>query len=216
MKLENDSYDWYARHAEKCAEAARRRHDIIMFGDSITHFWETSHPESWKAFTQGRDIWNLGFGWDRTCNVLYRIQYGELDGQSPRAVVLNIGTNNLSATDHYPGDDADGAEAGIATVVANLGERIPGAKRIVVCPFQRGTSAEPYRIPLCELAVRLSKRFGGRKAEGIHLIDISDRFLRIDGEIDSSLFCGDNCHPNDAGYALWAAALQRVFGELGL
>lgn len=216
MKLENDSYDWYARHAEKCAEASERNHDIVMIGDSITHFWQTSCPESWKAFTTGRDIWNLGFGWDRTCNVLYRILYGELDGQAPFAVVLNIGTNNFSATDHYPGDNPEETEAGISTIVDTLRNLVPEAKLIVVCPFQRGANAEPHRDRLRKLAGLLHRRYDGREADGIHLLDISEHFLRSEGEIESGLFLGDNCHPNDAGYALWSAALNSFFAKLGL
>lgn len=216
MKLENDCYDWHARHAEKCAEAARRSHDIMMIGDSITHFWETSYPESWQAFTAGRDVWNLGFGWDRTCNVLYRIRYGELDGQAPRAIVLNIGTNNFSATDHYPGDDPEGTGEGVAAVVETLRKFVPEALLVVMCPFQRGTGAEPHRAWLRELAIHLHRRYDGREADGIHLLDISEQYLRADCEIDPTLFRGDNCHPNEAGYALWSAALLPLFSSLGL
>ncbi|MBR2873403.1 MAG: hypothetical protein IKB99_07890 [Lentisphaeria bacterium] len=38
-KIENDAYDWYARHEAKIAEAENKRADLIFIGDSITHFW---------------------------------------------------------------------------------------------------------------------------------------------------------------------------------
>lgn len=207
MKLENDSYDWYARHEEKCREAAKRNHDIVMVGDSITHFWE-NHAESWAAFTKGRDVFNLGFGWDRTCNVLCRLQYGEFEGQTPRILILNIGTNNISSTDHYPGDTPKDAADGIAAVVDVVRAKSPATKLIVMCPFQRGTNAEPFRAWLRTLAQCLHAKFDGAGDDNIVLVDISEKFLRPDGEIDSSLFCGDNCHPNEKGYAIWREALE--------
>lgn len=37
----------------------------------------------------------MGFGFDYVDNAYYRIQQGELDGISPRVIILMIGTNNL-------------------------------------------------------------------------------------------------------------------------
>ncbi|MGA2616040.1 MAG: hypothetical protein ABSF26_00440 [Thermoguttaceae bacterium] len=65
-----------------------------MIGDSITHFWAgvpqgpgQNGPQSWKALFSGRRVLNLGFGWDRTQNVLWRLEHAEFDGLHPRCVV---------------------------------------------------------------------------------------------------------------------------------
>ena len=52
QKIENDSYDWYARHAAKLLEVQSKKADIIFIGDSITHFW---HKEDCNG--SGEEIW---------------------------------------------------------------------------------------------------------------------------------------------------------------
>lgn len=214
-KLEEDCYDWYARHGEKCAEAARGNHDIVMIGDSITHFWEDRNgPEVWKRLFAGRSVLNLGFGWDRTGNVLWRLANGEFAGQSPRAVVVNLGTNNLNATPNYPGDTPAQTAVGVLAVVDKVRALAPAAAVAVMGVFQRGTNAEPHRARIRELNVRLPRVLSCRP--GVEFIDISERFLGPDGDIDSSLFVGDNCHPAAPGYEIWAAAIDPFFRRLGL
>lgn len=53
-RLERDSYDWDARHRAVLAEAARTRPDVVMIGDSITHFWG-GRPEA--ARQRGARSW---------------------------------------------------------------------------------------------------------------------------------------------------------------
>ncbi len=78
-----------------------------MLGDLITHFWggppqatRIGGAQAWQRPFGARKVLNLGFGWDRTQNVLWRLRQGEVDGLAPRWVVINIGTNNLSGTEH--------------------------------------------------------------------------------------------------------------------
>ena len=97
MKIEDDCYDWYERHAEKCRQVESNRYELVFIGDSITHFWEELRgPEIWKKYYSARKVLNIGYGWDRTQNVLWRLNNGEFKNQRPKQVVLNIGTNNLT------------------------------------------------------------------------------------------------------------------------
>jgi hypothetical protein len=78
QKLEEDFYDWYVRHSAKCREAACANHDLVFIGDSITHLFEgdpnvpNRGERVWEAHYGNRNALNLGFGWDRTQNVLWR------------------------------------------------------------------------------------------------------------------------------------------------
>ena len=52
----------------------------------------------WRTGTQNFYGWNAGdFGWgaDRTENILWRLENGELDGVNPKVIVLLAGTNNV-------------------------------------------------------------------------------------------------------------------------
>ena len=50
--------------------------DLVLLGDSIMHFWEQRHPDSWKKLTENRTVLNLGYAGDRTQHVLWRINNG--------------------------------------------------------------------------------------------------------------------------------------------
>ena len=88
-------YDWTTRHREASALMRARQPDIVMLGDSITHFWggepvggRRTGVEEWDRFFAGRTVVNLGYGWDRTENVLWRLENGEFEGVTPKVVVL--------------------------------------------------------------------------------------------------------------------------------
>lgn len=209
-KLENDCYDWYQRHAEKLSEAAGSDHDLVLIGDSITHFWswpEGQYPSYQESFGAIRTL-NLGFGWDRTPNALWRLAHGEMANQHPRWVVVNIGGNNQSVTPNYPGDTPEETAQGVRAVVDSFRALAPEAKIIVMAVFQRGTNAQPNRAWIRRLNPLIREQIKG--LPGVEFLDISERFMGADGEIDSSLFRGDNCHPCDKGYRIWAEALKPL------
>lgn len=213
-KLEEDCYDWYARVAERQALVDSGRYDIILMGDSLTHFWETTHgPHAWKALFGGRSVLNLGFGWDRTCNLLWRIGHGMLRGQSPRMFVLNIGTNNFAATPNYPGDDAEGVAQGVAEVVRKAREALPATRFIVMSIFQRGFNPSPFREPIRAANARVKELLRGAPLTTV--VDISEYFMLPDGsDLDPALFMDDGTHLNEAGYRVWAAALEAAFSTV--
>ena len=107
--------------------------DVYFVGDSITRRWGTSEEQykdflaNWNANFKGWNAANFGWGGDKTQNMLWRLQNGELDGVNPKVIVLMAGTNNVgNAT---PIGDA-GARAtdvarGVTAVVKELRKRAP-------------------------------------------------------------------------------------------
>ena len=102
-------YDWASRHEAACRIVRETHPNLLFIGDSITHFWggapvDEPHrdilqksPETWNLCTAGMRAVNLGFGYDRVENALWRLRHGELDGAEDNAVcVVLLGTNNLA------------------------------------------------------------------------------------------------------------------------
>ena len=178
--------------------------DVVMLGDSIMHFWEWKHPKSWAKFTKGRTVLNLGYGGDKTQNVRWRMEHGELDGYTAKCVVLMIGTNNNSANDSDPAAVAEG----VKKIVAGIRSRQPTAKVILHPIFPRGCSADS---PHAEARARndktnaLLKEFAERDSK-IVWVDFVERFLDSSGWVSASLMA-DEIHPTDAGYDIWMDAL---------
>ena len=50
----------------------------------------------------------------------------------------------------------------------------------------------------------------------MEFLDISGSFLNPDGSLKLELYKDEGCHPNNAGYQVWADALQPYFEKAGL
>ena len=212
-RLEKDFYDWDKRHAEILAIKDKVNPDYVLIGDSITHLWagEPHEPkgnrgtDSWKAIF-GDHALNLGFGWDRTQNVLWRIQNGELDGLHPKAVVIHIGTNNLSGTGNARASTpAEIAEA-IGLIVTRVQEKCPQAKIILMAVFPRGEKpSDSHRSKIAAIN-KLIAPLGSKP--GVTFLDITTKLTNPDGTISRDMM-GDFLHPAARGYAVWAEALRE-------
>ena len=206
-------YWWANRFLSRSLEIEKVRGktvDIAMLGDSITHFWECKHPESWAKFASGRTVLNLGFGGDRTENVIWRIEHGELDGYTAKNVTLMIGTNNNTSGDTDPANVA----AGVEKIVGMIRERQPGARIILHAILPRGASeksshAAPRRRN--EATNALLAEFAERDGNIVWL-DIGEKFLDATGWVPESLM-KDQIHPTDAGYEIWSAALDPLLSR---
>ena len=214
-KLENDSYDWYQRHEAILALHKTLAPEVVMIGDSITHFWagEPNTPngnhgtESWAALFKDHPVLNLGFGWDRTQNVLWRFDHGELQGLKPKAIVIHIGTNNLAGTSNARENTPAEIAEGIQAVVERAKAQCPGAKIMLMAIFPRGeTPDNPMRLKVAAINAFLPAI---AKNSNVTLLDIGDQFCGSDGKISKEMM-GDFLHPTAKGYAIWANALKPL------
>jgi len=191
---------WIPRHNEKLA-ARHPGIDLVMIGDSITHGWEDSGRVVWERHFEDIDVLNLGFSGDRTENVLWRLEHGEVEGLSPGLVVVMIGTNNT-------GHRMDGPEiiaAGVRKILGEIEVRLPGTPILLLAIFPRGESRDdPMHVNNWEtnrLLVKLAAETGADYA------DFNAGFLTESGKLGRDIM-PDLLHPNEAGYEIWARQLE--------
>lgn len=217
--IEDDVYEWLPRHEAVLARKAEGPFDLVFIGDSITHFFggEPADPNArgravWDEFYGRRRTLNLGFGWDRTQQVLWRLDHGELDGVHPRAVVVLAGTNNLSPGRVRVNTDAEIA-AGIEAVAGRLRAKAPGARILLLGLLPRGEAGDFDRLRIARINALLA-RLGGKK--NVVFLDPGTGLLASDGSFPPGV-TADNLHPTEAGYRILAEAiepeLRRALGE---
>jgi lysophospholipase L1-like esterase len=218
-KLEQDSYDWWARHTEVLRIKDSVNPEIVLIGNSITHFWgglpllknekgelRTSYgPQSWASAFAPYRVLNLGFGWDRTQNVLWRLDHGELDGLHPRVVIIEIGTNNTSQTEHARMNTAAEITEGVAAICKRVQALTPDARIILMAILPREQSPRHPRRLLINATNKLLAAYAS--TAGLTWLDIGAAFLAADGTMLPGL-TGDFTHPTDKGYQIWADALR--------
>jgi acetyl esterase/lipase len=213
-KLENDSYDWYARHTDVLRIKDGINPEVVLIGDSITHFWggepkakQANGPRSWQStFGQYRTL-NLGFGWDRIQNVLWRLDNGEFNGLHPRVIVLHIGTNNTSDTANARENTPMEIVEGIRAIVQRLRAKAPDARIILMAVFPREQRPDHSRRGHIVEINKLLAELG--QVSGITFLDLGPKLLQPDGSISAEIMA-DFCHPTEKGYQIWGEALSPL------
>jgi lysophospholipase L1-like esterase len=205
-------YDWKKRHELTSAAVKRTKPQILFIGDSITHFfggekfdsYALRGQQTWGEFYAPRNAGNLGFGWDKTENVLWRLQHGAVDGIAPKLVVVMIGTNNSGTC------EAADIAAGIAAIVAELNQKLPQSKILLLGIFPRGEKPGPQREKLAAVNQLIAKLDG---TQNVTFLDIGAKFLTADGLITKDIM-PDFLHPNEKGYRIWAEAIEPTVKRL--
>ncbi len=209
------TYDWVDRHNAilELNKPGASKAKVVLVGDSITHFW-SGEPKSqrvagaltWDRYIAPHAPINLGFGWDRTENVLWRLRHGEVKGLAPKAYVVLIGTNNLSTN-----TVAETAE-GIVAVCAEIRAKSPGAKILLLGLLPRGERPDAMRQKAAEVnsmlvaaAPKICDRY----------VDLSARYVQNDGRISRAIM-SDFLHPTDAGYEFMGKAIDDTLKSWGL
>lgn len=200
-KQQRDPYDWNERHEQVLKMNKESSPEILMIGNSITHYWggepiaDKQHGKNaWKNLFGDRKVRNLGFGWDKTENVLWRIYHGELDGYAAKTIFLMIGTNNL------PFNTDEEVVEGIYEVVKAIRFRQPQAKLCVIGILPR----KDMEARVDKVDKALQNRL---KTENITFINITPKLTDKKGLIIPSLFM-DGLHPNEQGYERIAEVLK--------
>lgn len=201
------NYNWHQRHCDILKHNLQHQSDIIMIGNSITHYWggePIAKPQTandiWEKLFSKKNVANLGFGWDKIENVLWRIYHGELDGYSAKKIFLMIGTNNLHSNSN------EEIVTGIIDVINAISYKQPNAQLYVIQILPR----EGYEERISQLNRSLEEKL--RTNENIKMIDLSKHLTNKQGKIESQLF-RDGLHPNRKGYSVIYKRLKQFVDE---
>jgi len=200
-------HSWWTLRNDAVNERVKQGNvDLLMIGDSITHGWEGGGKKLWDKYYEPRNTVNMGFGGDRTQHVLWRLEHGHLDGISPKLAVLMIGTNNSNGDDNT----AEEIAAGIIAICKKLRAECPKTKILILAIFPRGPEPSEQREKNAKASKLASKIADGKM---IHYLDINSKFLTKDDFLSRKIM-PDYLHPNEAGYKIWAEAIEPKVAEL--
>ena len=219
-----------ARHVEKVKAVKAGHYDLALIGDSITHTLGDMNDGKyapnqavWQRHFEPRRAINLGMNGQRTEEILWNLQNGQLEfTQSPKVAMLLIGTNNADdrnfARTHSPEEIFTGTRA----IVDLIRQRHPSTKILVLRVFPRGGDSEKGISPptfnssaKCIETCRRAGELTARLADGKHVfwLDVNHVFLRSNGTINTELMW-DLLHPSPAGAEAWVQAIEPTLAKL--
>jgi lysophospholipase L1-like esterase len=198
-------------HAQLLEKAKTGHVDVYFEGDSITRRWgATDYPEllaNWKQNLFGWNAADFGWGGDRTQNILWRLNNGELDNVNPKVVVLLAGTNNLPDT--APADAAVSAiTKGTEAILTVLKSKAPDATIIVMGIFPRNDIAVMPAIQ--QINANLAKMADDKR---VRYLSINDKLADANGILFAGMMDPDKLHPTVKTYQIWGDALKPVLEE---
>lgn len=201
-------YEWFqnlwAKRRSAWAEQVRQDQGaVVFFGDSITQGW----GDDFKGRFEGLKTANRGISGDTTRGMLIRLEEDVLS-LNPRAVVMLMGTNDLEE-----GADPEVIAANLKLIIAAL-KKHRADLPIVLCQVMPSSASKKRPAD----AIKKINELYAAAVKGdpqVTVIDTWTLFADASGDARAAEF-PDLLHPNDIGYAMWAAALRPIFATLGL
>jgi cephalosporin-C deacetylase-like acetyl esterase/lysophospholipase L1-like esterase len=192
--------------------------DVYFQGDSITRRWGTSDEQwrplydNWKQNFTGWNAADFGWGADRTQNILWRLEHGELDGVNPKVIVLMAGTNNVGSLTPI-GDDAArvaNITRGIKAIVDLSRRKAPNATIVVmgITPRNDNIAVMPT---INAINANIAKLANGKS---IRFINLNDKLADRNGKLYEGMTNPDMLHLAPKAYQIWADALKPILTEV--
>ena len=184
-------------------EAQGGSHAVVFLGDSLTQKWDWSVWD--KTFARLRPL-NAGVNGDRTENLLWRIEHGNLDGQRPSLLVLLIGTNDIGRN-----RPAAVIAEGIRQILIDLRSRLPEARILLLGVLPRSESPSSHRRRQVTEVNQLIQTCADH--QNIVYANVGDALLDSAGRLSREV-SPDGVHLSERGYVRLTNRLQQEFGRL--
>jgi lysophospholipase L1-like esterase len=193
---------WNERRGAWLGREQQNQGALVFFGDSITQGW----GDDFHGHFAGVKLANRGIAGDTTRGMLIRLEK-DVISLNPSGIVMLMGTNDIEE-----GASAETIAGNVKLIIAELKE-YNSAMPIVLCLVMPSSAklnrpAEKIR----ELNLQLAEV--GKSEPRVTVLDTWTLFVDEMGDAKPTEF-PDLLHPNEVGYAKWAAALNPMLATLG-
>ena len=195
---------WRILHKNNLERAKKGGINVLFLGDSITQGWDQA---LWKERWEPLGAANFGIGGDGTPQVLWRIGHGELDGISPKLVVMMIGINNT-----WPGFSAEDTVEGIEAAVAAIRAKLPQTKILLLGILPCFDKTDGIRGRAKAINAGIAKLDDGGRT--LRFLDFGEKLLAHDGSLGEGLFQKDKLHITPKAYRIYADTIEPVVKEM--
>lgn len=188
-------------HIKTTEQAKAGGFDVLFLGDSITANWGGPGKDVWDKVIAPLKAANFGFPGNKTEDVLWGLDNGQLEGAlDPKVVVLMIGTNNTRLRKDSP----EAIAAGVGAIVDRVYRRFPRAKILLFGIFPHGATPADEVRKNNDAANAILATFNGY--HNVRYLDIGPALLEKDGTLSKDVM-PDLLHPGLKGYEIWAQTL---------
>lgn len=198
-----NTYQWDMRHEEILRYNAEHRPEIVMIGNSITHYWgglpfekNRKADDVWQKLFKGKKVVNMGFGYDRLENIMWRIIHGELDNFKAKKIFMLAGTNNLQQN----------SDIEIVRAICQIAELIKGKQPDAQLYVMNILPRRGFETRIVQLNRLLDECLTGDSS--IRILDLSLLMMNSNGTLRKDLFL-DGLHPSHKGYKVIAKELRK-------
>lgn len=163
---------WISIHKRFLSECREKDPDVIFLGDCILETLQDT--ETWNKYFAPMHCLNFSIRNDRTENVLWRVENGELDNVKPKVVVLHVGTNNTQNT-------AEEISDGVLEIVKQIRKKLPETYIVLPTILPRGQLPNRLRDKNAEVNNLIKEKCIGLNR--VQTVCIDKGLIQSDGTI---------------------------------
>lgn len=163
---------WLSIHKRFVQECKEKDPDVMFIGDCILE--SLQFTEFWNSHFVPMHCLNFSIRNDRTQNVLWRLQNGELDNVRPKVIVLHVGTNNIS-------DSAEEVAEGLLEIVKTIRSKLSEVYIVIPTLLPRGHQPNTLRDKNAAVNRLLKERCVGMNK--VQIVCVDGGLIQSDGTI---------------------------------
>ena len=213
IPMDKLQHNWWKERHEGILDSLVTNPQLILIGNSILHSLDyEDRNDVWEKHLYKYRALNMGFSGDRTENVIWRLQNGELENINPKVAIVLIGTNNTDGNNYPTINYPNELEEATWKICEIIREKLPDTEIILLGIFPFGRNIPNFRNTINQKTNELISKFPS-KYEHIHYMDIEDIYLNSDGKIIKNVM-PDFLHPNAEGHMLMFNKLNDEIANL--